>query len=72
MADMLFQKKIVFVPLKGRAMSICEKKNPALEVTTFIFLQGGNQTKKLTLKQWLTYVSFIAIICGPSEGKKCQ
>lgn len=51
MADMLFQKKIVFVPLKGRAMSICEKKNPALEVTTFIFLQGGNQTKKLTLKQ---------------------
>ena len=42
MAGMLFQKKIAFVLLKGRAMSICEKKNLALEVTTFIFLQEGN------------------------------
>lgn len=31
-----------FCASKGRAMSICEEKNPALEATTFIFLQERN------------------------------
>ena len=42
MAGIFFLKKIVFVLLKGRAMSISEKKNPGLEVTTFIFTQEEN------------------------------
>ena len=42
MAGMLFLKKIVFVLLKGRTMSISEKKNPAMEVTVFIFPQEEN------------------------------
>ena len=42
MAGMQFLKKIVFVLLKGRTMSISEKKNPALEATTFIFSQEEN------------------------------
>lgn len=42
MAGMQFLKIIVFVLLKGRTKSISEKKNPALEATTFIFSQEGN------------------------------
>lgn len=47
MSGMLFLKKIVFVLLKGRRMSIQKKKNSlALEATTFISLQDKNSKFK--------------------------